>query len=385
MKNILFISSDCTGCGHKSISESLKKQIALRSSGTRVTVIDGFTWGNWVIRTAGRLYNPLAVKLPALWGCIYRFGNHLKEIINRFVSFSIHRSFLRTVHELQPDLIVTVHALFVGSVLNILEKEHLKIPVVTFVADLDNVSGLWADARAKYILCPTAEAGRSMLQAGIKKDKVFVTGFPVREDFCDVNPTLPAPVRRDGAQTGLSVLLISGSQGSAQVLKITKMLLRTKDIRVTIIAGNNSLLKNFLEKSLAPYLGNRVTVYGFVKNMKKRMSEADLLIIRASPNVLMEAVNLCKPVIVVGALKGQEEKNPDFVLKNKLGMYCRDIRKLPEMIHALQENSGERLRQLCYSEYAFRNPKAAGDITDLLLRQQPDAVSCTEPASAVPS
>lgn len=353
------------------------------SSDIQVTVIDGFDLGNWFIRTAGRIYNPLAVKLPALWGCIYQISGYMKKLINHIVSGSIHKSLLRTIHELHPDLIVSVHALFVGSVLNVLEQEHLKIPVVTFVADLDNVSSLWADKRARCIICPTDEAKQSMIKEGIEKDRLCVTGFPVREDFCDTNPLL-FPEYSSKTQRDTSVLLVSGSQGSSQVLKIAKTLLQSKDIHVSIIAGNNSILKKFLEKYLAPFIGSRVTVYGFVKDMKRRMSEADILIIRASPNVLMESVNLCKPVIVIGALKGQEQKNPEFVLRNNLGLYCRDIKQLPEMIRALQENHFEKLKQISCSEYKFRNPNAARDIAGLLIHQRPDVIEeCTAPIPAV--
>lgn len=367
MNKILFISSENTGGGHKSITEALSKQLLLLSPDIQFRVIDGFRLGNWLLRFPSRIYDTLAVELPSLWGFIYRLSNPFKEFVNRVVAKNIRKSLLKQINAFQPDLIVSVHEIFVGSVIRVLNRADMDIPVISLIADLDNVTNLWADKRVKYIICPSDEAKKSMLEEGIANDKLYLTGFPVRSEFCDLN--LPEPLSwHDKRKKYISILLISGSQGSPQVLNIVKTLLKHENIHITIIAGHNTALKNFMEKHFSKYVGNRVTIYGFIKEIKERMMEADILILRASPNVLMEAVNLCKPVIITGALRGQEEKNPQFVLKNKLGFYCRGIRELPDMISKLLENDGERLIQTSKNQYRFRKPESARNITELLIK-----------------
>ncbi|MCI1858620.1 MAG: galactosyldiacylglycerol synthase [Sporolactobacillus sp.] len=367
MNRILFLSSEHTGNGHKSIIEALSKQLLLLSPNIRFTVIDGFGLGHRFLRLSSLSYDSFAVKCPALWGFIYRLSNPFKTIVNQAVAQNIKKSLLKEIDAFHPDLIVSVHSLFVGSVINILDRAGLDIPLISLIADLDNVTTLWAHRRAKYIICPSAEAKQTMVKAGMTSNQLVLTGFPVRYEFCDLNlPRLPR--QANGTQKYRSILLMNGSQGSTQVLKTAKLLLNHDNVRLTIIAGHNGALKKHLEHSLAREIGKRVAIYGFIANVKAQMIKADLLILRASPNVVMEAVNLCKPFIVTGALRGQEEKNPHFILKHHLGLYCQDLRNLPAMISTLLENNGEKLRQISKNQALFRKPESARVIAQLLIK-----------------
>ncbi len=363
---ILFISAEKTGYGHKSITEALQQQITELNPDVYISIIDGFSLGKWMLRLSSKLYNPLAVNMPALWGIIYRTGNHTMRLVNILVSRDIKKKLIKCLKDVRPDVIVPVHGVFVGSVLNILEKEKLDIPVIPFIADLDNVTGLWADKRSKCTLCPSEESKQMMLSLGIAEDKLRLVDFPVRKDFSDCSTADP----KDGnilAEQGASILLINGSQGSWQILKMARALLEYSTCHISIMAGNNSALKKYLERKLSLYIGGRVQIYGFTKDIKKHMLAADILVARASPNVLMEAVNLCKPVIVVGALKGQEEKNPEFVVRHNLGVYCKSIKTLPNTVHELLSQNGKKLKEIHDSQFKFRNPRAAREIAEFII------------------
>ncbi len=53
---------------------------------------------------------------------------------------------------------------------------------------------------------------------------------------------------------------------------------------------------------------------------------------RGSPNVIMEAVACNVPLIITGALPGQEEENPKFVEKHKLGVVCESTGKIKDVV-----------------------------------------------------
>ena len=78
------------------------------------------------------------------------------RLINSFIEILIRNQFLELLDEVKPDLILSVHPNFNGSILNILEKQYIKIPFVTLIADLVNISPLWMDVRADYIISPTS-------------------------------------------------------------------------------------------------------------------------------------------------------------------------------------------------------------------------------------
>lgn len=365
---ILFLSADNTGNGHKSITEALRCQILKRDSSIQVTVLDGFSMGKGIFRTLGSLYNPIAVNVSVLWGWIYRLSDHMAHLVNIICSRIIKKKLLQFIDEIKPDVIVSVHALFVGSVLKILQKNHKDIPVIAFIADLDNVSSLWADKKAKYILCPTQEAKEKMLSLGMPQEKLKVVGFPVREEFCNYMPdlyTTSFSLKKDS----ISILLMSGSQGSRQIQKMAKELLENCNCRITIIAGKNEALKEQLEREFHIYPEERISILGFTENIKKYMLEADVLILRASPNVLMEAVNLCRPMIVTGALTGQEEKNPEYVKKHQLGVVCKNNEKLPYIVNDMLTANGEKLITMRNNLVQFRKPEAASQIAAFIINQ----------------
>lgn len=367
MSGILFISSDNTGYGHKSITESLREQIVELEPHIKIEIIDGFSLGGKILCTISKLYNPVAVNMPLFWKLCYKFGDIAPWMLNFFSALCIKKNLLKCIRKVQPDLIVSIHPAFVGSVLDILHDENLSIPVIPVIADLDSVSNLWADKRAKYILCPTIEAMESMLSLGIDSDKLKVLGFPVRGKFCNFTHAI-APYPTVFKKEMVSILLMNGSEGTRKVLKITRILLKNLNCHVTIMAGHNRALKSALEKSFLPCYENRMKVCGFTENIADYMMQSDILIIRASPNVLIEAVNLCKPIIVTGALTGQEGKNPDFVVKYDLGILCEDIKKLPKIIQQLLSDCGIRLNEIYDNQIRFKKPNAAREIAELLIK-----------------
>lgn len=366
MSKILIISSEYTGHGHNSITESIKEQISYMDSSIEIEVIDGFSLGGKVSYTMGKMYNPVAVNMPILWKISYQLVNIFSEFMTSMTTLNIKKNLIESVKNIQPDLIVPIHPAFVGPVLNILQKENMSIPVIPLIADLDNVSNLWADQRCKCIICPTDEAADSMASLGVTLDRLKVMGFPIRAKFCPQTPHIPEEMNFQNGKK-IRILLMSGSQGNRQVYKMSKVLLKNLNCHVTILAGNNKSLKKFLNKTLKPIYNADIEICGFTRDVDYYMKNSDLLIVRASPNVLMESVNLCKPVIVTGSLMGQEEKNPQFVVNHNLGVLCKDMHKLPEVIQKLTYNNGQGLSEIVNSQLSFRKPDSAKEITELLV------------------
>lgn len=365
---ILFISSYNTGFGHRSITESLREQLVRLEPSLPIEEIDGFMLGGPIPRMMSRMYNRVVVSAPLIWKICYSMGDIFPSLISYFSTRSIRKGFLECMEKVRPDLIVVVHPGFVRPVLDILEEHKLKIPVAVMVADLDNVSNLWADKRAEVTLCPTENAKSKILGLGVSEDRIRVFGFPARERFN--NSALnkeTVPGEAISKKDSLTFLLANGSQGAGYCSKITHILQKNLNCHVIILAGRNKKLKDSLEDTFNHLYPGRVTVCGFTNKVEEYMSRADILIIRASPNVLTEAVNMCKPLIVTGALTGQEEKNPEFVSENKLGAVCTDIKALPDVVKELLANSGEKLNEIYLHQLEFRKPDAAKKTAEFLL------------------
>lgn len=359
-KKILIISSDFTGHGHKSIAESLQEKISENDAQTQIHVVDGFALGGSTLLNIGKSYGPITRYSAQLWNAIWHVSALNSYAIDKGVENLIKDEFLALLDEVNPDVILSIHPNFNGSIINILRKERIQIPFGTFIADLVNIYPLWCDPRVDFILSPTKEAMLKCLEYGVCKEKVHVVGFPVRERF------LRSQRKPFEMKSELNFLMMSGGEGVGDMNAIAENLLNHFDCNVTIIAGRNETLKEELESSLKPRFDKRVDVLGFTKNIQDLMLAADIGIMRGSPNTMFEGVATNLPMIITGALPGQEKDNPSFAEKHHLGVYCPDTENLKSIIDELLENDGEKLKKIMESQRDFINPNAAQDILDFL-------------------
>lgn len=362
-KKVLIISSDNTGHGHKSITESLCEKIG-NDQKIKVHVVDGFSLGGNPLLNIGKTYGPITRKSESLWEMVFNFSAENPSFINRFIEMFIKNNFLKLLDEVKPDIILSVHPNFNGSILNILEKHSIKIPFITLIADLVNISPLWADKRADYVISPTIEARDKCIEYGLAAENIKVLGFPVRSRFFRNNTNVKLGYK---GGTPLKCLIMSGGEGVGNMKEIAEILLEHFNCEVKIVAGRNIKLKTTLENLLKNKYHDKVEIYGFIKNIQELMFESDIAFTRGSPNVMFEAFSSNTPIIITGALPGQEADNPAFAEKFNLGVVCKDIRGIQPTITQLLENHGEKLNHILNSQRKFIKPEAAEEIIQFIL------------------
>jgi len=370
-KNILIISSNITGHGHKSITESLQEKFSLYPD-VNVHVIDGFTLiGNLGLRI-GKLYGSITRNAKEVWRLIWDLSQRKPSIVNDFTEVAIRDNFIKLLKSVNPDLILSVHPNFNGSVLNILEEYNIKIPFVTLVADLVSITSLWADPRVDYIICPTKESKYRCLEFGVSESKLKIIGFPVRQKFLE-HLNEDNKEHTYSQNRPLECLIMSGGEGSGNMSTIARILLKNFNCKVKIVTGRNKILKRRLERTLYERFGTeRVEIYGFTNNIQDLMLSSDIAITRGSPNVMMEVVACNVPLIITGNLPGQEEGNPGYLIKHNLGVVCKDTRRLKSIIRELLINNGSKLKQIKKSQKEFLNPNIAKEICDFIINIDTD-------------
>lgn len=362
-KKILIISSNHTGHGHKSITESLCEKIEM-SHDIEIHVVDGFSLGGPTLLSIGKSYGPITRKAEKLWEMVFNFSSDNPSFVNHFIELLIKNNFLKLLKEVKPDVILSVHPNFNGSILNILEKHYIGIPFITLIADLVNISPLWADKRADYLISPTEEALVKCIGYGVPEENIKVLGFPVRSRFFRNSTNRKVSYK---AGTPLKCLIMSGGEGVGNMQNIAEILLDHFNCRVKIVAGRNVKLKVKLEQSLKSQYGDKVEIYGFTKNIQDLMLASDIAFTRGSPNVMFEAIASNTPIIITGALPGQEEDNPAFAKKSNLGVVCKNINDIQDTMTKLLENNGKELNHIIHCQREFINSHAAEEILQFIL------------------
>ena len=97
------------------------------------------------------------------------------------------------------------------------------------------------------------------------------------------------------------------------------------------------------------------------------MLASDVAITRGSPNVMFEAIASNTPIIITGALPGQEQDNPAFAEKSNLGVVCKNTNEIKDTLTHLLQNNGEKLNQIIDSQREYINAHAAEDILQFIL------------------
>lgn len=368
-KNILIISSNYTGHGHKSITSSLCELIQ-ENSDVKVHVVDGFSLGGEPLLKVGKAYGPITRNAADLWKLIWNITLAKPAVINEIIEFAIKDKLLDLLNKVKPDLILSVHPNFNGSVLDVLEKHEMKIPFVTLIADLVSICPLWADPRCDYIISPTEEAKEKCIEFGVPKSKIKVLGFPVRSKFSSKFKEEHDLSTNFKLDRPFNCLIMSGGEGVGNMKKIAEILLDNFNCVVKIVAGRNKSLRNKLKQSLGKVYGDRAQIFGFMENIQDLMLSSDIAFTRGSPNVMMEAISCNVPIVITGALPGQEQGNPEYAEKYDLGVVCSDIKDIKNKISDLLANDGYKLNQIKNAQKDFINPDVAQNIVSLLLNME---------------
>lgn len=365
-KRILILTSYVTGHGHKSITNALEEELKKRED-IEFKSVEAFEFGGKFGVRIGKMYAPIIRTSEDMWKFIYQLSAKEPKSVRDVVRRLIRRKFYKLIDEFNPDIILSVHPAFTSAVIDLVERKKDKkkpIKVAILFADLISISPLWVDPRADLMIAPTKAAWVYALKRGADEDKMAIINLPVRKEILKAGAKIKMVEEKAIREKEyVDFLIMSGGEGSGDMGGIVAKLLNVENSRISVVAGRNSKLKELLE---ARFQNNqdRVTVYGFVKDVENLMTAHDIGIVRGSPNVLMECITCNLPVIVTGALPGQEEGNIDFILENGLGILCSENMDLLSAVGRMIKNNKERLIQIKKNQLKMRDLEAAKKIVD---------------------
>ncbi len=322
--SILFAISD-TGGGHRSGALALDAALGqISGAATRRHIVDILANTDLpLVRDAPNLYDSLSTRWLPLYDQMFKMTNGTKrmDILTHVVYIGAHRSVVRVLEETRPQLVVSVHPLLNRMIGNARRTYRLNFRMVSVVTDLVSLHAAWADPGMELTMVPTEEAYQRMLALGVPAEKLRKTGFPVHPKFIALNMSATAMRAQLGLPVApITILLTAGGVGSGNLRGMVIELAKAyPEQQLLVVCGKNTALRDELS---GMSLGPLVRVYGFVDNMEQLMAAADIIVTKAGPGTLMEALVMRRPVIVTQAVGLQEQGNIDFVLNHELGAFC---------------------------------------------------------------
>jgi 1,2-diacylglycerol 3-beta-galactosyltransferase len=210
------------------------------------------------------------------------------------------------------------------------------------VTDLVSTHTAWFAKEADLISIPTEQARKPALYAGIDPQKLRVIGLPVADRFCKPPGDKKALRKKlEWPQDKTIILLVGGGEGMGPLGAVSKEINRAKlDISLVVITGRNKKLKDELE---AMDWNIPTHIYGFVTNMPDLMRAADILVTKAGPGTISEALIANLPIILYHRVPGQEEGNVSYVIDEGAGIWAPDIEDIIKTLEDWLNNPEKRM------------------------------------------
>ena len=302
------------------------------------------------------------------WAAGYHLSNGSRRValLARACWPWVHLALLDLLRDHPADVILSCHPIFNHVTLRALTRTRATTTLITLVTDLATAHAFWIDPEVTRCLVPTVEGFQRVLAHGLTAERVLVTGLPVSPDFVRAAREDPCAVRRRlGLTPGLPVVLVvGGGEGMGPMHRLCRAIAHGgAQAELVVIAGRNERLRAKLSAERWPV---PVRVEGFVRNMHEWMRAADLLVTKAGPSTISEALVMGLPMVLSGALPGQEWPNVDYVVEGGTGVWAPTPRQVAAAVAELLIPGNPRLTWMASRARARARPDAAWRVAEVV-------------------
>jgi 1,2-diacylglycerol 3-beta-galactosyltransferase len=360
---VLILFSD-TGGGHRAAARALTDALKQLDPTCDVTVADPLmSQGPAVVRRLASLYSPMIQRSRAAWGAVYHTSNTKPTFaaIRAVFGPGVRKVIIDLVAEHDPDVILSVHPLLNHIAHQAILKSGRPRALMTVITDLVDFHRGWTFSRADLVVAPTELARKVALRRRVPPDRVKLLGLPVDLRF---RPPAPgekhAMRRRYGVdETRFTVLVMGGASGVGNLVKQVRVLAwEPHPWQVIAVCGSNERLRRRLARVR---FATPTLVFGFVDFMPELMRASDVVVTKAGPGAIAEALATGVPVLVTGFLPGQESPNVDFVVEAGFGAFTPRENDLLDEVRVLAEG-GPTWQEMSRKAAELAHPYASSDI-----------------------
>ncbi|MFV0470976.1 MAG: undecaprenyldiphospho-muramoylpentapeptide beta-N-acetylglucosaminyltransferase [Paludibacteraceae bacterium] len=201
----------------------------------------------------------------------------------------------KIIKQFNPDIAIGVGGYASAPTLRAASK--FKIP--TLLQEQNSYAGVtnkMLAAKAKKIC---VAYGR--MERFFPREKIVLTGNPVRQDLCNIKPKDPEAYRFFGFDIDKKTLLIVGGSLGARTINqsITAGMEELSKADIQIIWQTGKHYIDDAKKAAEKYISKNLIVTDFVSRMDYGYSVADLVVSRAGASSISELCLLKKPVVLV--------------------------------------------------------------------------------------
>ncbi|HKB18544.1 MAG TPA: glycosyltransferase, partial [Candidatus Dormibacteraeota bacterium] len=303
---ILILFSD-TGGGHRAAARALTDALKQLDPTCVVTVADPLIGqGPTITRRLAALYSPMIRRSRAAWGALYHTSNTQATFaaIRAIFGPGVRKVVLHLLQQHDPDVVLSVHPLLNHVAHQAIRRSGRPRALMTVITDLVDFHRGWTFSQADLVVAPTERARRVALRRRVPADRVKLLGLPVDLRFRPPAPGEKQALRRRFGldEERFTVLVMGGAAGvghlAAQVRELAE---EPHPWQLAVVCGRNEKLRRRLYEL---EISTPMLVFGFVDYMPELMRACDLVVTKAGPGAIAEALATGLPLVITGFLPG---------------------------------------------------------------------------------
>lgn len=360
---VLILFSD-TGGGHRAAAQALTDALKLLDPTCIVTSADPLIGqGPAITRRLAALYSPVIRRSRTAWGAVYHTSNTRATFaaIRAVFGPGVRRVVTQLLAQHDPDVVLSVHPLLNHIAHQAIRRSGRPRALMTVITDLVDFHRGWTFSQADLVVAPTELARKVALRRRVPADRVKLLGLPVDLRFRPPAPGEKQALRRRFGldERRFTILVMGGAAGVGHLgAQVRALALDPHPWQIAVVCGrNDKLYRRIAEMDLA----TPALIYGFVDYMPELMRACDVVVTKAGPGAIAEALATGLPLVITGFLPGQETPNVDFVVTSRVGAFAPKESDLFDEIRVLAEG-GPTWREMSRRAEEMAHPYASSDI-----------------------
>lgn len=281
---------------------------------------------------------------------------NIKVLVNLFRSFIMAR---RIIHQFKPDVVVGVGGY--ASAPTLMAANILGIPTV--IQEQNSYAGVTNKFLAKKASCIcVAYEG---MERFFPKDKIVLTGNPVRQELLFIEPKKKEAYEFFGFQPNKKTLLILGGSLGARTINesVISHLEELAQSNIQIIWQTGKYYLNEALKIAEKFLSPTFMITDFISRMDFAYAIADLVVSRAGASSISELSLLSKAAILVpspNVAEDHQTKNALALVKKEAAIMIKDAEAKNTLIPRALEiiNDENQLKKLSQNIKQFAHKDA---------------------------
>ena len=281
----------------------------------------------------------------------------LKLVTSFFIARRILKSFA-------PDVVIGTGGYTTAAVLLAARSLHSKIMIHEQNA-VPGRTNLWL-ARIADKVCVSFDSSAAFFP----KEKVEVTGMPIRSGFSNMPDKLEARKQLGLDADAFTVLVVGGSQGAKKLNELVIGMLGTVD------DGKSQILhqvgtRNVVDISARDIASSHMHHYAAYLDMPIALAAADLVISRSGASTIAEITAARLPSILVPypyAYANHQKRNAEYVVGHHAAILCEESliteESLGDLVGVLRA-SPDKLNAMASSSASIAKVDAARSVAEL--------------------